>query len=392
MHAPVSPSLHERYLALAATGALERDTAQETVLARLQMLLDRLGEAPSASKPGALARLFGRAKPKAPPKGLYIWGDVGRGKTMLMDLFGASVPERISRRRVHFNAFMNDVHERIFRYRNEVKAGRRKGDDPIGPVAAALAAEARLLCFDEFSVTDIADAMILGRLFGHLFGLGVIVVATSNVVPARLYEGGLNRALFLPFIELLEQHMDVVKLEARTDYRLEKLSGGETYLLGTGPDVRAHMDAIFLRLTGLREGARQVLAVKGRELVVPQAAMGLARFSFAELCEQPRGPADYLALAAHFHTLMIDDVPVLKQAQRDAAKRFILLIDSLYDRGVKLVMSAEAEPAGLYPYEEGREAFEFHRTVSRLIEMRSEAYLAQPHQAPPSRKSPLVDT
>ena len=381
----------EHYLALTASGGLERDGAQEAVIARLQDVLDGLGGAADAPKSGAFGWLFGRSKPSAKPRGLYIWGDVGRGKTMLMDLFSGCVPATISRRRVHFNAFMNDVHERIFRYRNEVKAGRIKGDDPIGPVAAGLAEEARLLCFDEFSVTDIADAMILGRLFGHLFERGVVVVATSNVVPDRLYEDGLNRALFLPFVDLIKQHMNVVKLEARTDYRLEKLSGGETYLLGAGPVVRAKMDAAFLRLTGRQVGERLVLAVKGRELVVPQAAMGLARFSFADLCQQPLGPADYLALAAHFHTLMIDDVPVLLENQRNEAKRFILLIDSLYDRGVKLVISAEAEPTGLYPYEEGREAFEFHRTASRLVEMRSDAYLARPHQAA-QRKSTLVDT
>ena len=391
MHAPASPSLLEHYLALSASGGLERDGAQEAVIARLQDVLDGLGGAADASKSGAFGWLFGRSKPSAKPRGLYIWGDVGRGKTMLMDLFSGCVPATISRRRVHFNAFMNDVHERIFRYRNEVKAGRIKGDDPIGPVAAGLADEARLLCFDEFSVTDIADAMILGRLFGHLFERGVVVVATSNVVPDRLYEDGLNRALFLPFVDLIKQHMDVVKLEARTDYRLEKLSGGETYLLGAGPVVRAKMDAAFLRLTGRQVGERLVLTVKGRELVVPQAAMGLARFSFADLCQQPLGPADYLALAAHFHTLMIDDVPVLLENQRNEAKRFILLIDSLYDRGVKLVISAEAEPIGLYPYEGGREAFEFHRTASRLVEMRSDAYLARPHQAA-QQKSTLVDT
>ncbi|GLS17358.1 cell division protein ZapE [Labrys miyagiensis] len=390
MHAPAPTSLLERYLALVASGGLERDKAQEAVLARLQVLLDRLGEGAPAAKSGMFSRLFGRAKPPERPKGLYIWGEVGRGKTMLMDLFNAAVPARFSHRRVHFNAFMNDVHERIFRYRNEVRAGRIKGDDPIGPVAQVLADEASLLCFDEFSVTDIADAMILGRLFTHLFERGVTVVATSNVVPDRLYEGGLNRALFLPFVDLLQQHMDVVKLEARTDYRLEKLSGGETYITGSGPQVRARMDDAFERLTGQREGERVVLAVKGRELVVPQAAMGVARFSFDELCNQPRGAADFLALAEHFHTLVLDDVPVIAQAQRNEAKRFILLIDCLYDRGVKLVVSAAAEPGGLYPYQEGREAFEFQRTESRLIEMRSEAYLAQPHQAPP--KSSLVDT
>jgi cell division protein ZapE len=390
LHAPARISLLDRYLALVASGGLERDKAQEAVVARLQALLDQIGEAGQAAQPGLLGRLFGRGKPPARPKGLYIWGDVGRGKTMLMDFFNQAVPPAILHRRVHFNAFMNDVHERIFRYRNEVRAGRIKGDDPIGPVAQALAAEASLLCFDEFSVTDIADAMILGRLFTHLFEHGVIVVATSNVVPDRLYEGGLNRALFLPFVELLKQHMEVVKLEARTDYRLEKLSGGDTYIVGSGPEARAKLDVAFERLTGQRRGEPMVLAVKGREFVVPQAAMGVARFSFDELCSQPRGAADFLALAKQFHTLVLDDAPVIAETQRNEAKRFILLIDCLYDRGVKLVISAAAEPGGLYPYQEGREAFEFHRTESRLIEMRSEAYLAQPHQA--AAKSSLVDT
>lgn len=389
MHAPAPTPLLDRYLALVATGGLERDGAQEAILQRLQAVLDGLGDTVAARKPGALSRLFGRAKPKPGPKGLYIWGEVGRGKTMLMDLFHEAVPAGISHRRVHFNAFMNDVHERIFRYRSEIRAGRVKGDDPIAPVAGVLAEEAKLLCFDEFSVTDIADAMILGRLFTQLFGHGVVVVATSNVVPDRLYEDGLNRALFLPFIALLQQHMEVAKLEARTDYRLEKLSGGETYLVGTGADIRARMDQAFQRLTGRSEGPPLVLTVKGRALKVPQAAMGVARFSFAELCGQPLGSADFLALAEHFHTLMIDDIPVLRQEQRNEAKRFILLIDCLYDRGAKLVASAAAEPDGLYPYREGREGFEFQRTVSRLIEMRSEAYLAQPHRAPP--KTALVD-
>ena len=380
-----------RYLDLVATGALERDGAQEKVALKLEALAAQLAESSLASKASAIGWLFGRAKAKAPLRGLYIWGEVGRGKTMLMDLFCAGVPAAVSRRRVHFNAFMNDVHERIFRHRNAVKAGTLKGDDPIGPVAQALAAEAKLLCFDEFSVTDIADAMILGRLFGHLFERGVVVVATSNVEPSRLYEGGLNRALFLPFIALLQEHMNVVRLEARTDYRLEKLAAGDTYFIGDGPVVSAQLDDAFRRLTGADHGARLVLPVKGRELVVPQAALGVARMSFAELCSQPLGPADYLALAETFHTLVLDDVPVLSEGRRNEAKRFILLIDSLYDRGVKLVVSAAAEPAGLYTASEGREAFEFQRTVSRLIEMRSQAYLARPHHAPPP-PSTLIET
>jgi cell division protein ZapE len=379
------------YLDLVASGALEPDAAQEKVALRLQALTDRLAEAALANKSSAIGWLFGRAKPKQSLKGLYIWGDVGRGKTMLMDLFCAGVPAGITRRRVHFNAFMNDVHERIFRHRNAVKAGELKGDDPIGPVAGALAAEARLLCFDEFSVTDIADAMILGRLFGQLFTRGVVVVATSNVEPARLYEGELNRALFLPFVAMLTEHMEVVRLEARTDYRLEKLAAGDTYFVGEGPAVTAQLDAAFKRLTGSDRGECQVLSIKGRELVVPQAALGVARMRFADLCLQPLGPADYLALAAAFHTLVLEDVPTLHEGQRNETKRFTLLIDSLYDRGVKLVVSAAAEPAGLYAATEGREAFEFQRTISRLIEMRSVAYLARAHQAP-TPLSALIET
>ena len=381
--------LQNRYRDLVTAGALEPDAAQEKVALRLQALTEKLVEASLASKSSAIGWLFGKAKAKEALKGLYIWGDVGRGKTMLMDLFCAGAPPGISRRRVHFNAFMNDVHERIFRHRTAVKSGVLKGDDPIGPVAQALAAEAKLLCFDEFSVTDIADAMILGRLFGHLFAGGVVVVATSNVEPARLYEGGLNRALFLPFITMLTEHMDVVRLVARTDYRLEKLAAGDTYFVGHGPATTAQLDAAFRRLTGSERGEPQVLSFKGRELVVAQAALGVARMRFADLCEQPLGPADYLALAAAFHTLVLDDVPILREGQRNEAKRFILLIDSLYDRGVKLVVSAAAEPSGLYTATEGREAFEFQRTISRLIEMRSAAYLARAHQAPSPSTAPI---
>jgi cell division protein ZapE len=292
---------------------------------------------------------------------------------------------------VHFNTFMNDVHERIFRHRNAVKAGTVKGDDPIPPVAAALAADASLLCFDEFSVSDIADAMILGRLFKALFEHGVVVVATSNVEPKRLYEDGLNRALFLPFVALLEAHMDVMQLASRTDYRLEKLSAAETYIVGLGPKADAALDQAFRRLTGHEQGEERILAVKGRSLRIPHAAMGVARASFAELCEAPLGPADYLALAEAFHTLVLDRVPIIEAGRRDVAKRFITLIDSLYDRGVKLVVSAAAEPAALYPAAEGREAFEFQRTASRLVEMRSADYLARSH-GPSGAKPAIIET
>jgi cell division protein ZapE len=379
----------ERYRALVAAGEIEADPAQAEVVERLARLASVLDETASARRGGALAWLFGKATPAEPLKGLYVWGGVGRGKTMLMDLFYEAVPSTVRKRRVHFHAFMNDVHDRIFRHRNAVKAGTAKGDDPIPPVADALADEATLLCFDEFSVTDIADAMLLGRLFTRLFEDGVVVVATSNVEPDRLYENGLNRALFLPFLALLKRHVEIVRLESRTDYRLEKLSALATYFVGTGKAARHALDAAFLRLTGTARGRPRTLAVKGREVVVAEAAMGVARMSFAELCGQPLGPADYLAIAAAFHTLVLDDVPVLRPEQRNEAKRFIMLIDTLYDRGVKLVVSAAAEPGGLYPAQDGREAFEFERTASRLVEMRSEEYLARPHAATAARPVPV---
>jgi cell division protein ZapE len=382
-------ALRERYAALVAAGEIESDPAQAQTIEWFEALLGRLKEKALARKGNALGWLFGSRAPQTLVKGLYLWGDVGRGKTMLMDLFYDSVPARIAKRRVHFNAFMNDVRERIFRHRNDVKAGEAKGDDPIPPVADALATEATLLCFDEFSVTDIADAMILGRLFTRLFDRNVVVVATSNVAPDRLYESGLNRALFLPFIDLLKTRMDVVKLDARTDYRLEKLSGGSTYLVG--PGAGQAMDAAFIRLTGGAQVRPRILTVKGRELTVERTCMGVARLSFAELCERPLGSADYLALAETFHTLFVDDVPVMRAEQRDEAKRFITLVDNLYDRGTKLVLSAAAEPAALYPAAEGREAFEFQRTVSRLIEMRSDAYLARPHNVE-LRRANIVET
>ena len=334
---------------------------------------------PGAATPGALGWLFGRKQPAADEiKGLYIWGSVGRGKTMLMDLFFETVPvER--RRRVHFHAFMADVHERIHAYRQALKAGKVKDPDPIGPVAAELAEEASLLCFDEFTVTDIADAMILGRLFTKLFADGVTVVATSNVEPSRLYEGGLNRALFLPFIALLAGKVEVIRLDARTDFRLEKLGGAPTYHVPADDRAKAALDKAFSQLTGVAQGTPVSIDVKGHDLKLSQAAGAVARASFADLCAQAYGASDYLALAQRFHTLILDGIPVMDMERRNEAKRFIILIDALYESHVKLVASAAAEPTGLYLARSGREAFEFDRTVSRLIEMRSEEYLALPH-------------
>jgi cell division protein ZapE len=375
---PALPStIAEHYQALVSNGTIEEDAAQRAVVRRLVDLGEALVERRLARKNRALGWLFSRSAPPVPVRGLYVWGSVGRGKTMLMDLFHEHVPIA-DKRRAHFHAFMADVHERIHAYRQKVKRGEVKDSDPIPPIAGALASEASLLCFDEFTVTDIADAMILGRLFTALFALGVTVVATSNVEPDRLYEGGLNRALFLPFLALLRERMEIVKLEARTDFRMEKLGGAPVWRVPADAASAQALDEAFARLTGGQGGTPLALAVKGRELVVPRAAHGVARLSFAQLCEQPLGASDYLALAERFHTVILDGIPVMGMEKRNEAKRFIILVDALYDAGVKLVASAEAEPPALYTAGEGREAFEFDRTVSRLIEMRSQEYLAAP--------------
>ena len=371
-------TLAQRYRALVAQGAIEEDAAQKDVARRLGELADVLTERSLAHKKSALGWLFGSRPAPPPVRGLYIWGSVGRGKTMLMDLFIETVPIP-QKRRAHFHAFMADVHERIHAYRQRVKRGEVKDPDPIPPVAAALASEATLLCFDEFTVTDIADAMILGRLFTALFAERVTVVATSNVEPDRLYEGGLNRALFLPFIALLKQRMDIVELDARTDYRMEKLKAAQVWHMPDGHESHARLGEAFRSLTGGSKPHPVTLAVKGRDLVVERAAQGVAWLSFGELCERPLGASDYLALAERFHTIVLEGVPVMSFEDRNAAKRFITLIDALYDSHVKLVASADAEPDALYTAVDGREAFEFARTASRLIEMRSEDYLALPH-------------
>ena len=370
-------SITARYDALVRSGTLERDPAQVALLRQLETLAEGLSGYRLARKTSALGWLFGRRN-SAPPRGLYIWGSVGRGKTMLMDLFFDALPVR-RKRRVHFHAFMADVHERIHAWRTQLKAGIVKGDDPIGPVAASLADEAWVLCFDEFSVTDIADAMILGRLFTALFAEGVVVVATSNVDPERLYEGGLNRTLFTPFIALLQERMGVVRLDARTDFRLEKLAGGAVF--HSPADERSHdeLSRAFRNLSGRAQGDPMTLTVRGHPVEIPEAAGGVARFRFGDLCSRPLGASDYLAIAERFHTVIVEDIPRLTFERRNEAKRFITLIDALYDARVKLLASAETEANELYQTDTGREAFEFDRTVSRLIEMRSEDYLALPH-------------
>lgn len=370
-----------RYRELVASGALAPDAAQEAAAVRLQGLESEL-----AQRKGSF---FGRARP-APANGVYLWGGVGRGKTVLMDLFFNNSHVH-PRRRVHFHEFMAEIHERIAVWRSlpeksrrrHTGANRRSLDDPIAPVAHDIARHAQLLCFDEFHVTDIADAMILGRLFEALLREGVVIVATSNRHPDELYPGGINRQLFLPFIAALKSRLDVIELKAARDYRLAQLSGAPVYYQPLGSDADAAMDAAWSRLIcGAREHSDRI-EVKGRTLKVARAARGAARFGFDELCAKPLGPSDYMAIARHYTTLFIDRIPRMGADMRNEARRFAILIDTLYEMKTKLLCSADGEPDALYT--DGDGAFEFERTASRLVEMRSEAYLAAEHAEEPGR-------
>jgi cell division protein ZapE len=385
-------SVSARYDALVAEGRIERDSAQEAVLAKLAALEDTLATHRLARKSSSLGWLFGNRERGASIKGLYLYGDVGRGKTMLMDLFFETTS--VSRkRRAHFHEFMADVHERVHDFRRQSKNGEAAGEDAVLLAASAIADESRLLCFDEFHVTDITDAMIFGRLFARLFERGVVLVATSNLAPGDLYRDGLNRGLFLPFIDLLQKHMDIVRLDARTDFRLEKLVRGKVWHVPADARADAALDAAWSRLT-LGEGGQPLdLTVKGHIVHVPRAAHGAARFTFHELCERPLGASDYLRLAREFHTIVLDRVPIMVHGQHNEAKRFIALIDTLYDNAVKLIASAQAGPHELYRASDGFEAQEFQRTASRLIEMGAQFYLGLPHGAHGSAPADrIVDT
>ena len=377
MLSPPDVSFLSHYQSLVSSGAIEADAAQAQAAEAFADLEARLAGYKPLRKQSLFGRLFAD-KDEAPPRGLYVHGEVGRGKTMLMDLFFQQSPV-VHKRRAHFHEFMAEVHERIYGYRQNIKRGEISDGDVIALTAAAIFDEAWLLCFDEFHVTDIADAMILGRLFTKLFQLGTVVVATSNVAPDDLYKGGLNRALFLPFIAQISEHMDVLRLDARTDFRLEKLAGVKMWLVPSDQAAASGLDKAWVKMTGNAPCKPRDIAIKGRKLRVPCSAHGVARFSFADICEKPLAASDYLRLAHDYHTIMIDRIPAMDYADRNAAKRFITLIDTLYDNAVKLMASAEADPLSLYAATEGHEANEFKRTSSRLIEMSSESYLALPH-------------
>lgn len=378
-----APGPWSAYQARLASGELVPDPAQAATMERLQALWQALrGYDPTAldaaPKPaGLLGRLFGRttAPPRRePPQGLYLVGEVGRGKSMLMDLFfeTAEVPRK---QRLHFHAFMQQAHRRIHGWR------QMHGDsaDPIPPLADSVAADAALLCFDEFQVHDIADAMILGRLFEALFARGTVMVATSNTAPDDLFKGQPGRDAFLPFIALINRHVEVWPLVAARDYRRERIRSLPTWHVPADGRSEAALDAAFAELTGQPQGAPMELPLLGRVIEVPEAARGVARFDFNQLCGKPLGPADYLVIAQAFHSLVVDDIPRLGPENFDKARRFITCIDTLYEHRCKLVASAASSPDQLY--ERGTNAAMFERTASRLTEMQSQEYLALPHLA-----------
>jgi len=353
-----------------AAGALRADPAQIETLTSLQRLIDDLS-APTGG-------LFRKSAPT--PRGVYLWGPVGRGKSMLMDLFFEAAPTK-KKRRIHFQTFMAETHRLIDAWRKgdaaarKAKFGQHKGDDPIAPTADVIAREAGLLCFDELQVTDIADAMILGRLFEALFAKGVVLVATSNRSPDDLYKNGINRELFVPFINLLKERLEVVGVRGPTDFRLDRLRGSQTWFSPLNVKSEQGFDQLWRDLIEGAEETGATLEVLGRHLYLPHAAGGFIRSTFASLCSTALGAQDYMAIAERFHTVFLEDVPMLTADRRNEARRLVHLIDALYEASAKIVVLADAEPDGLYPAGDG--AFEFERTASRLHEMRSEDYLSR---------------
>lgn len=366
--APASADLPARYAAQLASRHWQPDTAQRSVVLRLEELRQQLLGTRRAALPRRMAAIFGAPRYRA-VRGLYLWGGVGRGKTWLMDLFCASLPPGMARRR-HFHRFMYDVHQRL-----KLLSRQRA---PLEQVARALGGEARVLCLDELQVSDIADAMILGTLFAALIRQGMTLVVTSNVPPSGLYPGGLQRQRFLPAIALLERHLAVVELAGATDYRLRELTQAGVYLPSGASDTPARLAALFARLAGQQAAAGGSIDIEGRPIAVVRVSASVAWFEFAALCAGPRSQNDYIEIAREFQSLIVANVPLLGPQQDDEARRFIALVDELYDRSVNLVISAAAPPAALYRGE--RLSAPFERTVSRLTEMQSAAYLAREHR------------
>ena len=369
-------ALKAAYQAKIAAGEIQADPAQAAALApliRLELEL-RDDEEPE----GGILAMLRRRSVRERPRGVYLIGPVGRGKSMLMDLFYETV-DVPKKRRTHFHVFMGEIHRLIDSWRKSDRSGRKdafdqhKGDDPIPPVADVVARQARLLCFDEFQVTDIADAMILGRLFTALFERGVTLVATSNRLPDELYKNGINRQLFLPFIELLKTKAEVVTIAGPHDYRLDRLRATGTWFSPIGPDAEAQVGKLWSDMLGPEDEDGETLEVLGRKVFFPNAADGLLRADFEELCAVALGPNDYVAIAERFHTVFVAGVPKLSPSRREEARRFVVLIDALYEARTHLIILADAEPTDLYPRGDG--SFEFERTASRLQEMRSAGWL-----------------
>jgi cell division protein ZapE len=367
------------YRRLIKQGHITADAGQARAVEALSRLEGELGRLKDPLLP-----FLGAPKP---PRGIYFWGPPGRGKSMLMDLFfdGAQVARK---RRYHFQVFMAEVHALIGEWREGDAAARKrrfgshKGDDPIRPVAEMIAGQARLLCFDELQVTDIADAMILGRLFEALFDLRVVLVATSNRPPDDLYKDGINRQLFVPFIDLIKRRCEVVEVAGPCDFRMDRLRGARVWFSPLTPENTRAFDALWTDMTSVTREIGAHLDVLGRRLSFPRAAGGMLRASFEALCVEPLGPQDYLAIAARFPTVFLEAVPRLTPDQRNAARRFVTLIDALYEAGTKLVILADGEPGDLYPGGDG--SFEFERTASRLQEMRSQAYVERVRPSNPA--------